>query len=275
MVNVPERFQPHINTCYPPNNCLIFEEWFAQHYNGSEDREYLPVFWTSFYVNHKYGKDQRAMKDLQRFINSLDRSKKYFTVLQYDDGILNDVSRLDLKVFGSGNIKTDFPIPLLTARHPYEFDVQRDIFANFVGSITHPIRSQLLYEVKRHGYFTGGNMDIEQYCRILARSVFTLAPRGYGVTSFRICEALQFGSIPVYISDQFLIPYNDNFEEYGVLIDAKDVSRVHEILSQIPESEIKRKQEVGKKIYNEKFSFEGCKNVILNTISSSAMAVRD
>lgn len=274
MVNVPDRFRPHINTCYPPNNCLIFEEWFYRDFVNDSlpyktfnwDIEYLPIFWTSFYVNHKYGKDQRAMKDLQRFINSLDRSKKYFTVLQYDDGILNDVSRLDLKVFGSGNMKTDFPIPLLTARHPYEFDVKRDIFANFVGSITHPIRSSMIPVIQRAGFYVDQNMAIEDYCRILSSSVFTLAPRGYGVTSFRICEALQYGSIPVYISDQFLIPYNDNFEEYGVLIHASEVSRLHEILSQIPESEIRRKQEVGRKIYNEKFSFEGCKRVILENL---------
>jgi len=35
-------------------------------------------------------------------------------------------------------------------------------------------------------------------------SKFALCPRGYGKTSFRIQEALQYGAIPVYISDEYL-----------------------------------------------------------------------
>lgn len=283
MVIVPDRFRPHIKTDYPPNNHLIFEEWFYREMQGCigrvemiQDQQgkimdytgYLPIFWTSFYVNHDYGNNRAAKRDLQLFLRTLDRSKKYFTILQYDDGILNDVSHLDLKVFGSGNKGTDYPVPLLTMPHPYNFNgIQRDIFCNFMGSMTHQIRKDMLPVIKSAGYFVStDHMPIDQYCQKLARSVFTLAPRGYGATSFRICEALQYGSIPVYISDEFIIPHNHNFNDYGVLIEASEVSRVHEILSQIPESEVRRKQEAGKKIYNEKFSFEGCKRLILDNL---------
>ncbi|KAJ1465033.1 hypothetical protein T484DRAFT_1866809, partial [Baffinella frigidus] len=36
---------------------------------------------------------------------------------------------------------------------------------------------------------------------VTAASVFSLAPRGNGASSFRIFEALEHGSVPVYIYD--------------------------------------------------------------------------
>jgi hypothetical protein len=89
MVNVPEQFRPHIRVAYPEHNDLIFEEWFCdQHINLPLGPEYLPIFWTSFHVNNKYGTNIAARQALQRFVDSLDKSKNYFSILQYDSGPL-------------------------------------------------------------------------------------------------------------------------------------------------------------------------------------------
>lgn len=274
MIYVPEKFRPTIKVEYPPNNKTIFEEWFSQNvetFLESTHREYLPIHWTSYYVNHGYGKDQKALSELQQFIDSLDTDKKYYTVLQYDDGILNDISRLDIKVFGSGGGRIDFPIPLVTMPHPYTFDSRRDVFCSFSGGMTHPIRNKIVQLFHRsHGpnvfnIFTKP-LPIRDYCEQMARSVFALAPRGYGKTSFRICEALQYGAIPCYISDEFIIPGHKDFNEYGVLIHSDQISDIDDILKSISVDQIVSKQETGKRIYQEMFTFEGCKKLILDNL---------
>lgn len=266
---VPEEFRPHIRVDYPPNNRLIFEEWFYENFELPEDelaRIYLPVFWTSYYVNNNYGQDKKALQRLQDFIDSLDKSVSYFTVVQYDDGILNDLSGLDIKIFGSGGGRYDMPIPLIAQPQPYSFTSERDIFCNFIGALTHPIRRQLLTVAKKANYlFSTKAMPIQDYCYNLSRSVFTLAPRGYGLTSFRLAEAIQFGSIPVYLSDKFMIPFDKDFD-YGVIIEADQVHNTDRILRAIPPEEIKRKQELLPIVYQEYFTYEGCKNQILKHI---------
>jgi len=211
---VPEMFQPHIRVEYPPDNKQIFEEWFF--HNVKEvpgDRVYLPVFWCSFLVNNDYG-NGRKMHDLQAYIDGLDRSKKYFTITQYDDGPLVDFKDLDIKVFGSGGGRIDCPIPLVCMPHPYPFKkinhLERKYLACFIGSITHPMRQHMIDAIplgQRHRYYISTKPHtIEQFCEVMNDSVFALCPRGYGKTSFRICEALQYLTIPIYISDDHIIP---------------------------------------------------------------------
>jgi len=267
MIQVPEQFRPHIRVDYPPNNHLIFEEWFFKVFGNSEqlEREYLPIFWTSYYVNHNYGQDRRKIAELQSFIDSLDTSKKYFTIVQYDDGILNDMSKIDCKVFGSGGGHWDYPLPLICQPHPYSFTTQRDIFCNFMGALTHPVRKQLLPHIKKAGYLVNTfSIPIQDYCMNLSRSVFTLAPRGYGVTSFRLMEAVQFGSIPVYISDKPMFPHREHFD-YGVFIEPEQVKNIDKILHDITPEEIAYKQKRLKEVW-EMFTYEGCKNRILSAI---------
>jgi len=260
---VPKQFQPHIRVDYPPNNDLIFEEWFHKEFIGNDyEREYLPIFWTSYYVNYDYGNDKIRLKLLQDYIDGLDTSKKYFTIVQYDDGVLNDLSKIDCKVFGMGGGKYDYALPLLTKPHPYSFTPKRDVFCNFMGSLTHQIRKDIIPVAQSAGYLVStSQMPIQEYCLNLSRSIFTLAPRGYGLSSFRIMEAIQYGSIPVYISDKFMIPYGKDFN-YGVLIEPKDISRIDEILKGV-NIEDKRKEINDHLDY---FTYKGCMEFILSNI---------
>lgn len=209
----PNDFTPKQLKPYPPDNNIPFEEWFFKNYDpdrNASDRIYLPVQWTAFYCNHKHGRDKSAMRSLQNWLNNLDRSKKYFTVIQYDDGILNNVSHLDLKVCGLG-CEGDIQLPLVCQPHKYDFkESGRPIFASFIGAITHPIRQRLVQELDgKEGYFISTeNTGLHSYCYIMSLSKYVLCPRGYGKTSFRIQEALQYGATPIYISDEFL--YNND-----------------------------------------------------------------
>lgn len=265
MIEVHPDFRPQINQEYPPGNKPIFEEWFFQNFdkNIRTDRTYLPVFWSSFYVNNRYGRDRGTMDMMQRMIDGLPKGIKYYTILQYDDGIMNNISELDIKIFGSGGGRIDYPLPLLCQPHSFHSYNEKTFFANFMGVMNHPIRKQMKETLKMPKYFIRDKeFSIDDYCKIMAQSTFTLCPRGYGLTSFRICETLQQGSIPVYISDKFILPHNKDFQDYGVLIGSNDINRIDEILSVLTPEEIQNKQFLGALAYKNIYNWEETKRLI-------------
>lgn len=269
------QFTPHIHVNYPPNNNLIFEEWFAQRYkeeDNTSDREYLSVFWTSYFVNNNYANDQRKVQELQEYIDGLDRSKKYFTLLQYDDGCIVDFRDLDIVVFGASGKKCTYDIPLLCQSHPYKYDEERNIFCTFIGSPTHRIRERIV-EIPDSGIHIPERQGISEYCRTLARSIFSLCPRGYGINSFRIAESVQYGAIPVYISDEFSLPAWMDFEEFGVLIHMDDTERVMEILQALTPEEVGYKQLNCKKAYEKYYSYESNYQYIIDTVNKRAQSI--
>lgn len=265
MVKVPPEFQPRQRRPYPPNNTPSFEEYFFLTYDErlvNSDREYLPILWTSFYCNSGHKKAVVPLKRLQAFLNKLDKKKKYFTIVQYDDKFLNNVDHLDLKVFGLG-CKGDYQLPLICQPQPYFYRSRRDIFACFVGKRTHKIREKM-FSLNGEGYLISENMTIQDYCKTLSRSVFSLCPRGYGATSFRIAESLQYGAIPVYISDEYLIPHGFNFERYGLLLRPED--NVDEVLRSVPQSRIEVMQFEGRRFYRDYMGFAANRRIVYENI---------
>lgn len=275
MIYVPDKFRPKHPFPYPADNHTEFERWYYEnHHLGPEDREYLPIFWTAYYVKAKFGQHKPAMVDLQKFLDSVDRSKKYYTIVQYDNGIQHNLKDLDIMVFSMSGGRTDYPLPLISCKHLYQpAPIRRHLLASFIGKVTHSMRRSMISELPEDIYCTEGGKSLGEFCQIVSESTFTLCPRGFGPTSFRIQEALQYGSIPVYISDEFVIPHNVPFEEYGVIIEAKDVHRVHEILSDMPADEVRRKQEAIPHIYQTYFTYEGNQKAIQKAVAECGNTV--
>lgn len=269
IVNVPHTFQPSINVDYPPGNHVIFEQWLIDNVGKFEsDSWYLPVNWCAFYVNNKYGKNRMAMASLDRFLRTLDRRKKYWTVTQYDLGIISDIKGLDIKIFGAGGGRIDFPIPLL-CQSDWEPDqaVVVDSLVSFAGGATHPIRQKMIrYCASDWDVEITNKIPYNEYRTRMSKSSFTLCPRGFGPTSFRICEAIQSGSIPVYISDEFVIPGNVPFEKYGVLVTQRELPRLRDIISAEADNtrQLMSKYVFGSKL--EMFTYEGCRKLILENL---------
>lgn len=259
-------FKPHIIPTYPPNNHLIFEEWFAENYKGcNTDRELLPIFPTSFHVNNGYGEKKQELQD---YCDTLDPSKKYFIVCQYDDGCLVDWGSKDVLEFNMSK-RNGVMLPLFGQPHPYSFTGGKKWLANFVGSVTHPIRESARSLKDSPGYYISfDSHDIMNYCRIIHESMFTLCYRGYGANSFRIAEAVQYGSIPVYISDEFIIPPWMDFESFGVLVNSADVGRIDDILQNIPIEVVLEKQEILSSAYWDYYSYEANLRHIINYLES-------
>lgn len=201
---------------------------------------------------------------LQRYVDSLPRNKAYFSICQYDDGPMVDFKDLDIKIFGMSGGRIDYPIPLLCQPHKYEFPgIKKDIFCSFVGGDTHPIRRELVKELEgKEGYYvTLKKHSLEDYCKILARSVFALAPRGYGRSSFHIAESLHYDATPIYISNDFVLPYGRS--------DLVCINPVSDSLSGLVDT-LKRLDNIylHKQMRDIKpfFTYEGCKKKILENI---------
>lgn len=267
-------FQPHINPVYPPANYLIFEEWFAENYKGcNTERELLPIFPTSFHVNNDYnndGKGNDKSAALQSFVDSLDSSKKYFIICQYDDGCLLDWKGKDVLEFNMS--KTNgVMIPLICQPHSVRYDKPKKYIASFIGSLTHPIRNKMVESLRgKDGYYISTEPhDYDTYNRIISESIFCLSPRGYGAASFRCyCEAVYQNSIPVYLSDTHIIPFGLDFDEFGVLMNEEDMGIIDELLIAITPEEIIRKQNNLPIYYDKYFSYEGCMQQIIKYLET-------
>lgn len=209
---VPEKFRPLSKLVYPPHQTgpgmevEIANRLIAKAEKIKTDLIYCPINWTAYYCNNEFGNEQ-SKAELQEYINTLPKDKKFFTVVQYDDGIMVDFP--NCMVFAAGGKPDDaIPIPLLCDPHKVGGYVKRDIPISLVANLnTHPIRQEIARAMYGKGYCYIGRHDTEKYVEILRRSHFTICPRGYGKTSFRMYEAIQLGTIPVYITDEFWLPF--------------------------------------------------------------------
>lgn len=273
---VPPEFRPKEHHFYPIDNLTPFEEYFYNNYKTEEDfteRFYLPVFWTAYQKNNSYGQDKNALARLQQFIDALDKTRQYFSLVQYDDNILVDLSGIDIKVFSMSK-PADYSLPLISMPHAYTFpDEERNIYVSFVGRITHPIREQMMMGCSKvrndfkNYYISVYPHPLREYCRILAKSIFSLAPRGYGPNSFRVQESMQYGSIPVIITDEWYPPHKLNFNDFGVMINPEDWMNIPEILSGISEERIKEKQSKLPEVFEKYFTFEANKKLIIKALN--------
>lgn len=266
-IGVPPYLRPMQFSRYPPDNAVTFERWYMDSWNKHDECEriYLPIQWTALYCNNGYG-NAPILHSIQKFLQTLDTTKKYYTIVQYDDGILNNLDHLDIKVCAMAGPRIDFALPLLCTPHKFNFQpvIKKDIFASFVGSLTHPIRMQMIEQLaSKEGYHvTTKHHNLHDYCHILARSKYALCPRGYGQSSFRIQEAIDFGAIPVYISDEFILPYGRPFS-YGLIINQEDIDSIEEVLKGDYLWDVNTKDK-------QLFTYAGCKAEILKHLSNES-----
>lgn len=267
ILDVPSKFKPEYISDYPSyssgkNMEELYYEYFLTHKdNINSDYIYLPVFWTSYYVTNDYANN---IDEIYDWLESLDKTKKYFTIVQYASGIFVRNFDLDILVFSGGggglNIKNDdisrevsfyginrhvffgnkanYDIPLLCLPLFPTIDIEKNMFCSFMGRLdTHKCRLEMKTFLENNSdfhFFESENFD--QYKTIINRSIFTLAPRGYGYTSFRIYEAIMGNSIPVYIwEDKKVLPFSDtiNWDDFAVIINSSEIEQLPNILKNV------------------------------------------
>lgn len=258
---------------YPPYHTGPYlEDYFFSYYNSSRkrsDREYIPVSWTACYTENR-------TVGLQRLLNQLDRNKSYFTVSQHDDAI-KEALPPDTLCFNAGGNTGGIPIPLVCSKIPNPPKKQKDLLCSFVGSSTHQIRT-MIWAAINHKEDTFINLknweaavkkdDVNLYLNVAARSKFLLCPRGYGLNSFRLYEAFQLNSVPVVISDQFYLPWQDELDwnQFAVLMKKDEIPVLYDKLKSITDSRYASLLSNGKRLYEKYFTLEGTCHQILKRV---------
>ena len=113
--------------------------------------------------------------------------------------------------------------------------------------------------------------NISEFESIMNNSIFSLCPRGTSPTSFRLYEALEMGSIPIYISDEFWIPFKDyiDWKEFCIFIKPDSINKIPFIVdSLIKESKHIEMISKGQKVYKDYFTNEKICEYIIKILRS-------
>lgn len=266
---------------YPPyHQGMYMEEYFFDYYIKNkkvfDDTGYtlLPIFWTTAYL---------YQLDVVSYIKALPKHLKYFCIAQHDDGV-KEMLPEETIVFSAGGNSGGIPIPLVCSpidTHTLNYN-RRDILCSFIGSNTHEVRKIMTQSLKddqlfyiQNGEWSWNLDDVKQdvFLNVTSRSKFTLCPRGYGAQSFRFYEALQLGSVPIYVyDDNKWLPYSNilNWNEFSILIHINDIFSLKEILLSISDKQLNLMRQKGNEVYQNYFALPNLPRLVLEYLKNNA-----
>ena len=301
VVDVPKEFRPISNIKYPPHQDLSTSieprafDFFSTKQDIKSEYTYLPVQWNAYHnIKQPWSNGyEKTLKPLKDYISSLTNqypNEKWFTITQYADGTLVKID--NCRVFSTGGgfnsptvnrdtylgkNSTYEPIPLICDPHPGKPSDNKKYKVGFAGRLdTHPIRQVMYEKLKKYDdykFYIDTNWKPDRFVdfrEILYNSIFALAPRGFGPTSFRLYEAIQMGCIPIYIGDNFWIPFENeiDWKKLALLIKHDEIDSIPErVNSLIDSGEYKNYLEYGKIVHKKFFTWTACLNTIAKIIS--------
>lgn len=262
---------------YPPyHKGPYLEEFFYKFYIQNKNlfdetgATLIPVFWTNIYNT---GKNKHL---LQQYLNALPNDKRYFTVSQHDDAVVEQLPNNTIQ-FSAGGLNGHIPIPLICSSLPESLkqSSSRDILASFVGTITSNVRQKLYDCLQRDAdfYFSDKknwspvitDQQFEEFVNITSRSWFTLCPRGYGLQSFRVYEALQLNSIPIIIYNNEWVPFRDavDWSAFSLCFHENEISDIPKIIKLLTFEQRQTMIVRGREAYKKYFTLDGtCKQIL-------------
>jgi len=277
-INVPKIFQPIDRIVYPNENNMTTEEVVYNEFskrNIASSLIYVPIFWTTYHSRSNFGHDDIAIKKVKKFVQSI--SRPWFTISQYDDGILIDKSEIKTRFVSlSAGGKGDIPIPLTRYAWPDEGRGDQKYLASFVGNLKTEqqtnIRAAMIEKLsdKPEFFFYDTSKTYGPFKDIMLRSRFALCPRGYGRTSFRLYEAMQMGTIPIYISDVHWLPFQKyvNWDDICIRIFPNQLSDLYNTLTSISNERIVAMSEACKRAWIEYFSYTAMTKMIIKMLEN-------
>jgi hypothetical protein len=118
--------------------------------------------------------------------------------------------------------------------------------------------AEILKDLPEYKFFQPTS-DIGIYKEILNRSIFTLSPRGFGYTSFRMFEAILSGSIPIYVwEDKCALPFEDvlDWSQFAIVININEITNLPNILKGVDIKKMQDKVQSVKKFFNYEYIAE-------------------
>lgn len=293
IADVPRAWLAKNTVRYPPHqnlNPLIEERAFSYFTSQQIDCPsiYIPIQWTQTHCRHNWGNDKANIAEMQAWCNQLTSqypNETFFTVVQFDGGTLASID--NCRIFASSgdfnspigkNSKYE-PIPLLCNPHDGSPSPIKKYKAGYVGSETHPLRREMVARLNGlPGYalsISHQQKSTDLFRDILYQSIFALAPRGYGPASFRMYEAIQMQCIPIYISDEFWLPFQDRIDwrRMCLLIKPEQIASIPQRIDTLLETgQYKDYLAYGQEIYQQHLTWDGCLNTMATMLRTRGEA---
>jgi len=109
---------------------------------------------------------------------------------------------------------------------------------------------------------------------LMMSSTFALCPRGFGNTSFRLIEAIEYGAIPVYISDVYSFPFEDviDWNKCCIKVPESQLGNLHSVLINFIQNttNLIEMQTYIHEVYNKYFTYEKCSDHILSLVKRAS-----
>ena len=288
IVQLDPIFRQKTSIVYPPfKKGRYLEEYFYEYvtthtFSYVPSAVYIPAFWTNIMINPTFSRHAVILQHLlDQALKVYPSETHFFTVCQHDDG---PIFRLPKNTVIFGACTGDIPIPLiyedtenrLISRAKDSADTVPANLASFVGTITHPVRSEMAkYLVGRDGVDTTiqtswtnivSDNNAKRFIESSLASRFVISPRGYGRSSFRYFEALLLDRIPVYIWDDIeWLPYKEmlDYSKFAVSVHVSNINTLYDRLSSIKSEEYVAMREEAKR-HAHWFTLEGMSRYILS-----------
>jgi len=132
------------------------------------------------------------------------------------------------------------------AQHNFNDVLPKEYLFSFIGRNCHESRRRIFEkEFIRKDIFIEDSTEIfnlyEKETRVLARekfyyetllkSKFSLCPRGWGATSYRLFESMQLGVAPVIISDEWVFPKGPKWDQFSIIIKTRELPQLEQIIA--------------------------------------------
>ena len=96
---------------------------------------------------------------------------------------------------------------------------------------------------------------VDDYANSLADTKFALCPRGCGVSSMRLFEAMRVGCVPVILSDEWVPPSGPNWDDFSVRVPEREVASLPRLLEEL-EPTAQAKSVIARQIWADWFADE-------------------
>jgi hypothetical protein len=105
---------------------------------------------------------------------------------------------------------------------------KKDIMLSFIGWNNSKLRNRIFEIYKDRSVFIpmskfNDKEGRKTFCSVLARSKFSLCPRGLGSGTYRFWESLKAGAIPILLSDEYILPNGWDWENTIIRLKESDL----------------------------------------------------
>ena len=287
-VPVGNKFRPdHQDFIWPPQNATLdmgveqdFDNWLLDREYMLTDNPYeadwmyIPIFWNRYYINN--WEDGHWGGGIPALSEEVERCKKFnvpkFTISEADIKILKpEINWGDIVIFVSSRRDegTGIDIPLLSAPHPIPQNCpEKKWIASFLGNLmTDGVRIAMHKELEFRDdcRVEHAGTSSEEFARTMLESYIALCPRGQGAQSYRMYEAMQLGTVPLYISDLDCRPFKKWIDWEICSLYTPDVVDLNGYMDVIKEhtNKLLVMGKLAEKVYREQLAYgKWCKYVI-------------